>query len=160
VTEPVQGNVTLKVEDVMTKEVITIDEHATVKEAADIMDKNEISCLTALRKGKAIGIITERDLLKRIIVEAKNPEKTKVKEVMSSPLEVVALGTVLEKALRLMFRKKIKKLPIVEKDNLLGLVSLTDIARCQPAIITLLKTFAAAQDTPKSMKKVLDHYIV
>jgi CBS domain-containing protein len=160
VTEPVQGNVTLKVEDVMTKEVITIDEHATVKEAADIMDKNEISCLIALRKGKAIGIITERDLLKRIIVEAKNPEKTKVKEVMSSPLEVVALGTDLEKALRLMFRKKIKKLPIVEKDNLLGLVSLTDIARCQPAIITLLKTFAAAQDTPKSMKKVLDHYIV
>ena len=102
-TNPVQGNVTLKVEDVMTKEVITIDEHATVKKAANIMNKNEISCLIALRKGKAIGIITERDLLKRIIVEAKNPEKTKVKEVMSSPLEAVALGTDLEKALRLMF---------------------------------------------------------
>jgi CBS domain-containing protein len=160
VTNPVQGNVTLKVEDVMTKEVITIDEHATVKKAANIMNKNEISCLIALRKGKAIGIITERDLLKRIIVEAKNPEKTKVKEVMSSPLEAVALGTDLEKALRLMFQKKIKKLPVVEEDNLIGLVSLTDIARCQPAIITLLKTFAAAQDTPKSMKKVLDYYIV
>ena len=159
-TNPVQGNVTLKVEDVMTKEVITIDEHATVKKAANIMNKNEISCLIALRKGKAIGIITERDLLKRIIVEAKNPEKTKVKEVMSSPLEAVALGTDLEKALRLMFQKKIKKLPVVEEDNLIGLVSLTDIARCQPAIITLLKTFAAAQDTPKSMKKVLDYYIV
>ena len=79
---------------------------------------------------------------------------------MSSPLEAVALGTDLEKALRLMFQKKIKKLPVVEEDNLIGLVSLTDIARCQPAIITLLKTFAAAQDTPKSMKKVLDYYIV
>jgi CBS domain-containing protein len=156
----VQGNVTLKVEDVMTSEVITIDEHATVKEAAENMDKNEISCLIALRKGRAIGIITERDLLKRIIVEAKNPEKTKVVEVMSSPLEVVAVGTDLEKAMRLMFRKKIKKLPVVDKDSLLGLVSLTDIARCQPTIIKLLKSFAAAQDTPKSMKKVLNHYIV
>ena len=156
----VQGNVTLKVEDVMTKEVITIDETATIKEAAEIMDKNEISCLIALRKGRAIGIITERDLLKRIIVEAKNPEKTKVGKVMSSPLAVVAVGTDLETALRLMFLKKIKKLPVVNKESILGLVSLTDIARCQPAIITLLKTLAAARGTPKSMKKVLNHYIV
>ena len=156
-----QGNVTLKVEDVMTKDVITIDEGATVKEAADIMDKNEISCLIALRKGRAIGIITERDLLKRIIVEAKNPEKTQVKAVMSSPLEVVAVGTDLETALRLMFLKKIKKLPVVDKKSIIiGLVSLTDIARCQPAIITLLKSLAAARGTPKSMKKVLNHYIV
>ena len=124
------------------------------------MDKNEISCLIALRKGRAIGIITERDLLKRIIVEAKNPEKTKVGKVMSSPLEVVPVGTDLEKALRLMFRKKIKKLPVVDKENLLGVVSLTDVARCQPAMITLLKSFAAARDTPKSMKKVLNYYIV
>jgi len=155
-----QTNVTLKVEDVMTKEIITIDENATVKEAADIMDKNDISCLIARRNGRAIGIITERDLLKRIIVEAKNPEKTKVKAVMSSPLEVVAVGTELETALRLMFLKKIKKLPVVNKDTILGLVSLTDIARCQPTIITLLKSLAAARDTPKSMKKVLNHYIV
>jgi CBS domain-containing protein len=152
--------VTLKVEDVMTTDIITIDVNATVKKAAKIMDKNGISCLIAARKGKAIGIITERDLLKRIIVESKDPEKTKVKEVMSSPLEVVAPGTDLEKALRLMFRKKIKKLPVVDEDNLLGLVSLTDIARCQPAIINLLKGFAAARNTPKSMKKVLDYYIV
>ena len=93
----------------MTKEVITIDEDATIKEAAEIMNKNEISCLIALRKGRAKGIITERDLLKRIIVEAKNPEKTNVRKVMSSPLEVVAVATDLEKALRLMFRKKNKE---------------------------------------------------
>jgi CBS domain-containing protein len=156
----VKSNVTLKVEDVMTREVITVDENATVKEAAEIMDKKEISCLIALRKGRAVGIITERDLLKRIIVEAKNPEKTNVGKVMSSPLEVVAVGTDLERALRLMFRKKIKKLPVVENDSILGLVSLTDIARCQPTIITLLKSFSVAKDTPKSMKKVLNHYIV
>jgi CBS domain-containing protein len=155
-----QGNVTLKVEDVMTKEVITVDENETVKKAAGIMGKNEISCLIALRKGRAIGIITERDILKRIIVEDRDPEKTKVANVMSSPLEVVAFGTDLEKALKLMVRKKIKKLPVVDKKSILCLVSLTDIAHCQPALITLLKSFAAAQDTPKSMKQVLNHYIV
>jgi CBS domain-containing protein len=155
-----KGEVTLKVEDVMTMEVITIDENASVKEAADVMNQYEIGCLIAVRKGKAKGIITERDLLKRVIVEGKNAKKTKIGEVMSSPLEVVAPGTSLEEALQLMFQKKIKKLPVVEKNRLLGVVSLTDIARCQPAIIKILKSFAMAQDTPKSMKKVLDYYIV
>ena len=155
-----KGEVSLGVEDVMTMDVITIDENTSVKEAADIMNQYEIGCLIAVRKGKAIGIITERDLLKRVIVEDKNAKKTKVGEIMSSPLEVVAPDTSLEEALRLMFQKKIKKLPVVYKNRLLGLVSLTDIARCQPAIIKILKSFAAAQDTPKSMKKVLDYYIV
>jgi CBS domain-containing protein len=155
-----KGEVSLRVEDVMTMDVITIDENVSVKEAAEIMSQHEMGCLIAVRKGRAIGIITERDLLKRVIVEDKNAKKTKVGEVMSSPLEVVAAGTDLEEALRLMFQKKIKKLPFVYKNRLLGLVSLTDIARCKPAIIKLLKSFAAAQDTPKSMKKVLDYYIV
>jgi signal-transduction protein with cAMP-binding, CBS, and nucleotidyltransferase domain len=98
--------------------------------------------------------------LKRVIVDAKNAKKTKVSEAMSSPLEVIASGTDLEEAIRLMFQKKIKKLPVVDKSRLIGLVSLTDIARCQPALIKILKTFALTQDTPKSMKKVLDYYIV
>ena len=155
-----KGEVSLKVEDVMTMEVIAMDEKASVKEAAETMSQNEISCVVAARKGKAIGIITESDLLKRVIVEGKNAKKTKIGEVMSSPLEVVAPGTTLEEALQLMFQKKIKKLPVVEKNRLLCVVSLTDIARCQPAIIKLLKSFSATQDTPKSMKKVLDYYIV
>jgi CBS domain-containing protein len=152
--------VTLKVEDVMTLEIITIDENASVKEAAEIMNLNEISCLIAARKGKAVGIITERDLLKRVIVEAKNPKKTKVSEVMSTPLEVISPDTNLEDAVRVMFEKKIKKLPVFEKNHIIGLVSLTDIARCQPAIMKILKSFAAMQNTPKSMKKILDKYIV
>ena len=94
-----KGEVSLRVEDVMTMDVITIDENTSVKEAAEIMNQYEIGCLIAVRKGKAIGIITERDLLKRVIVEDKNIKKTKVGEVMSSPLEVVAPGTSLEEAL-------------------------------------------------------------
>jgi CBS domain-containing protein len=124
------------------------------------MNQHEIGALIAVKKGKATGIITERDLLKRVIVEAKNAKKTTVREIMSSPLEVISPSMELEEALRLMFAKGIKKLPVVEKNRLVGLISLTDIARCQPAIINLLKVFAAAQNTPKSMKKVLDYYIV
>jgi CBS domain-containing protein len=155
-----KGKVSLKVEDVMVREVVTISENASVKEAAGIMNQFEIGSIIAVRKGKAIGIITERDLLKRVVAEGMDAKKARVKDIMSSPLVVIAPGIELEEALRLMFEKKIKKLAVVDQKRLIGLVSLTDIASCQPAIIKLLKTFAAAQNTPKSMKKVLDYYIV
>ncbi|MEM3578723.1 MAG: CBS domain-containing protein [Candidatus Bathyarchaeia archaeon] len=155
-----ESRISLKVEDVMVREVITIDENATVKEAAEVMNKFEIGCLIAVRKGKAVGIITERDLLKRVVAEAKDVNKTKVKDVMSSPLVVVEPNLELEEAVKLMFQMKIKKLPIVEGKRLVGLVSLTDIARFQPQMIKILKQLATRHTAPKSMKKVIDYYIV
>jgi CBS-domain-containing membrane protein len=60
----------------------------------------------------------------------------------------------LEEAARLMFEKKIKKLPVIKQNRLVGLVSLTDIARSQPEVIKILQRLSATQDTPKSIKKV------
>lgn len=155
-----QSEVTLKVEDVMVKEVITIDENSTVKEAADIMNKFEIGCLIAVRKGKAMGILTERDLLKRVVAEGKDATETKVKDIMTSPLVVAEPAMDLGEAVKLMFQMKIKKLPVVDGKKLVGLVSLTDIARFQPQMISILKQLAARQAAPKSMKKVIDRYVV
>jgi len=155
-----QGNMSLKVEDAMVKEVMTIDENSTIKEAAEIMNKFEIGCLIAVRKGKAMGIITERDLLKRVVAEARDAKKTKVKDIMSSPLVVVEPKMDLEEAVRLMFQMKIKKLPVVNEKRLVGLVTLTDIARFQPQMIKILKQLAIRQAAPKSMKKVIDYYVV
>lgn len=155
-----EAAVSLKVEDVMVKEVITIDENSTVKEAAEVMNKFEIGCLIAVRRGKAMGIITERDLLKRVVAEARDTRKTRVKDVMSSPLVVVEPDMELEEAVKLMFQMKIKKLPVVDEKRLVGLVSLTDIARFQPQMIKILKQLSLKKLTPKSMKKVIDYYVV
>ncbi|MEM2250106.1 MAG: CBS domain-containing protein, partial [Candidatus Bathyarchaeia archaeon] len=133
-----ESPLTLRVEDVMVREVITIDEESSVREAAEVMNKFEIGCLIAVRKGKAVGIITERDLLKRVVAEARDVNKTKVKDVMSSPLVVVEPKMELEEAVRLMFQMKIKKLPVVDGKRLVGLVTLTDIARFQPQMIKIL----------------------
>jgi CBS domain-containing protein len=150
----------LKVEDVMVREVITIDEKMTVKEAAEVMNKFEIGSLIALSRGKATGIITERDLLKRVVAEAKDAKKTKVSDVMSSPLVVVEPDKELEDAVKLMFQMKIKKLPVVDGKRLVGLISLTDVARFQPEVIKLLKQLARKHTAPKSMKKVMEYYVV
>jgi predicted transcriptional regulator len=71
-----------------------------------------------------MGIITERDLLKRVVAEARDANKTKVKDVMSSPLVVVEPSMDLEEAVKLMFQMKIKKLPVVDGKRLVGLVSI------------------------------------
>lgn len=157
---PKESETSLRVADVMVKEVITIDARLTVKEAADIMNKFEIGCVIAVRKGKAMGILTERDLLKRVIAEGRDASKIKVKDVMTSPLVVTESDMDLGEAVRLMFKMKIKKLPVVDGKKLVGLVSLTDIARFQPQMITILKQLAAKQATPKSMQKVIDRYVV
>lgn len=150
----------LKVEDVMVKEVVTIDDESTVKEAADVMNKFEIGCLITVKKGKAMGIVTERDLLKRVVAESKDPIKTRVKEIMTSPLVVTEPNMDVGEAVKLMFQMKIKKLPVVDGKKLVGLVTLTDIARFQPEIILILRQLAEKQAAPKSMQKIIDRYVV
>ena len=149
----------LKVEDVMVKEVITIDDKSTVKDAADIMNRFEIGCLIVTQNGKAVGILTERDLLKRVVSQSKIPKRTKVEAVMSRPLIVVEPDMDLEEAARLMFKLRIKKLPVVENGRLAGLVTLTDLARFQPQMIRILKKLSEKM-APKRMQKVVDYYVV
>ena len=144
----------------MVREVITVDENSTVKEAVDIMNEFQIGSLIVLERGKAMGIVTERDFLKRVIAEGKDVMTTKVKEIMTTPLVVVEPSTDLEEAVKLMFQSKIKKLEVVDANKLVGIVTLTDIARFQPQMIRMLKQLTAKQAVPKSMQKVIDFYIV
>lgn len=151
----------LKLEDVMVSEVITVEADATVKKAVELMNKNEIGCLIVVDREteKPVGIVTERDMLKRVLVELRDPRKTRVSEIMSTPLIFGTPHMDVEVAARLMFKKKIKKLPVVENGNLVGLVTLTDLARVQPEMIRVLKKLSLKKLPPKRMKKVLDYYV-
>lgn len=149
----------LKVEDVMVEDVITIEANATVKKAISIMNENEIGCLIVVKQAKAVGIVTERDMLARVLVRARDPERTRVSEVMTTPLVVADPKMDLEEAARLMFKMKVKKLPVVLDGELVGLITLTDLARFQPQIIKILKKAHALNRAPKRMQKVVDYYI-
>jgi CBS domain-containing protein len=150
----------LKVEDVMVEDVVTVEEDITVKKAVAIMNKYEIGCLIVTKRSKPVGIITERDMLTRVLAESRASEKTKVAEVMSRPLIVADPNMELEEAAKLMFKMKVKKLPILSEGRLVGLVTLTDLARFQPQIMKILKKMQALDEAPKRMKKVADYYIV
>ena len=147
----------IKAKHVMVTEVAILDGNASAKQAAEIMAKEGVSAVIVTTKGKANGILTERDILKRIVAEDKNSRKTKVKEIMSSPLVTIEPNTDLEEAAHLMFEKKIKNLPVVHSNRLIGLVSLQDICRIQPEVLRILRQ---TTEIPKNLKKVLRHYII
>ncbi|MBN1245614.1 CBS domain-containing protein [Candidatus Bathyarchaeota archaeon] len=147
----------IKADDVMATKVAIMEESVSVKEAAELMAQEGVSAIIVTVEGKAQGIVTERDILKRIVVEDKNARKTKVKEIMSSPLVAIEPSTNLEEAARLMFEKKIKNLPVIHEKRLIGLITLHDICRLQPEILKILRQ---TMETPENLQKVLRYYII
>ena len=154
----------MDVQEIMVEKVFRINVHATVKDAVDLMNKHEIGCLVVERNGEVEGIITERDILKRVVSELKNPEKITVEDAMSKPLIVGGPMMYIEDAARLMFKKNIKKLPIMDNEKIVGIVTLSDIARAaniEPQITKVVEELMENGWFPtRKMKKVVDFYIV
>jgi CBS domain-containing protein len=111
----------MRVSEIMNK-VVVIDSDMTLKEAAKVMSKNGIGCLTFLKKGKIKGIITERDILKNL-----SDLNNNVSSVMTKKVVVAEVSADLEKVISIMTRNKIKKILIVENGDLVGIVTSTDI---------------------------------
>jgi len=156
----------LTVKDVMVKKVIAIDSDQTVKNAAILMSKHGIGCCIVSKNDKIVGILTERDILTRLVAVAGDPDKTTVSEIMSEPAIVVEPSLALDEAVKLMFVHRIKKLPVVKRSKnqgkLVGLVTLTDIARVHPQLIKTLKELfeMIKENPPRSIDKVIRYYIV
>jgi CBS domain-containing protein len=156
----------IKIRDVMVEKVVTVRPDYTVKHAASIMNRFGLGCVVVSKDEEVVGIVTERDILKNIVAIARDPENTFVRDIMSKPVFVVGPNVSIEEALKLMFRYRVKKLPIVERkrgeERLVGLVTLTDIARLQPKLMEVLKELFSQEKRPppKSMEKVINYYIV
>jgi len=117
-----------KVKDVMTKTVITIESNKTVIEAATLMAENDVGNLIVMKDSVPLGIVTERDFVRRVIAEDK-PLKTKISEVMSMPLRVIDPHAPLKEAARRMVSKKIRRLAVINDTKLVGIITATDFAR-------------------------------
>lgn len=140
----------------MVGEVITIEADVAVRKAVRLMNDREIGCLVVVQDGKPAGIVTERDMLKRVLVAGRDPRAIEVAEVMSKPLLFIEPEKEIEEAVKLMFKHKIKKLPVVENGRLVGLVTLTDLIRSSE--VNKLLEDLPLKKTPRRMKKVIDVY--
>lgn len=112
--------------DIMKEEVVTVDSAATIMDAAKKMDEKNIGCVIVMEKEKPLGILTERDFVKKIAINEK-PMSTPVKSVMSSPLISVDPDATVWELAELMKIKRVHKVPVIQENKLLGIVTTTDI---------------------------------
>ena len=137
----------LFVREIMTARVRTISSDASIKAAASLMAKSRIGSLIVADGSRPYGIVTEGDI-SRAIAKGRNPVKDKVKSVMSKPLITVSGDLRVEEAARVMSEANIKKLPVVEKGKLIGIVTQTDIVGSSFDLVTALKEMVRARYRP------------
>jgi CBS domain-containing protein len=116
------------VRDFMTTNVITIDVNGTVLEAAKLMHQQDVGDLVVMEGVEAKGIVTERDLVRRLIAQRK-PLDTKVSEIMSDPLITIEEEASIRDAARKMIKYKIRRLPVTKNNILVGIIATSDFAR-------------------------------
>ncbi len=126
-----------KIRKIMNKKVKTVTKSATLKKVAEIMAKYSISCVVVIERKKPIGVITERDIIKKVSLKGLSLDDTKANDIMSTPVYTVDPDADLIPTGRLMKKKKIRRFPVTDKKgNLVGLVTETDILE---GIIDLVK---------------------
>ena len=127
----------LLVREVMTPSVISVEASSSVRDAAQVMIERGVGSVIVMEAGRPVGILTERDVLRRVVVKGLDPVKTKVGEVMSSPLVTVRADAYMIDASRLMAQRDIRRLLVVEGDKPVGVVTEEDLLRGLTKYLTL-----------------------
>lgn len=117
------------VADVMTKDVVTIEGDKTVLEAAKMMRLKKFSSLVVTDKGKTAGILTERDLVRKVLAEDRDPSKLLIYQIMSTELITTTPETSIENAAKVMTEQRVRRLPVMKNKKLVGIITASDIAR-------------------------------
>lgn len=117
----------IPVHDIMTRPVITADADLDVLSAAKIMGSANVGSLIVVSKEEPIGILTERDLVKKIVAQAVDPRGVKAAEIMNSPLVTIDPQASLREAAVLMLKAGVKRLPVISNGRLVGIITDTDL---------------------------------
>ena len=115
--------------EVMTTNVRACEPNATVTDAAKLMAKEDVGPIPVVEEGRLVGLITDRDIVVRVVANDKDPKTTTVGQIASSDLVTVSPQENLDDALTLMAERQVRRLPVVEGDRLVGIVAQADIAR-------------------------------
>ena len=119
----------LRAKDIMTPEVVTISEEASVAEAIELMREEAVRCLIVepVEEYEPYGIVTQRDICYKVIAQSLDPAEVKVAEVMSQPLVLVSPNFRINQVAKLMANTRLSRLPVIFNGKLQGIVSVTDV---------------------------------
>ena len=118
-----------KLLDSIGRDVDTISLDASVYDALNLMAKKEIGALVVLEKGKVVGILSERDYARKIILKGRSSKEAPVRKIMTSKVIHTSPDKKVAKCLSLMTKKRIRHLPVLEKDQLVGLLTIEDVKK-------------------------------
>jgi len=115
------------VQEIMTKKIESINSDDLVIEACKKYKEHKLGSLIVMEEDTIVGIITERDVIEKIILNEKNPKQTKVKEIMTSNVKTISSLAPVEEAVNIMKNNNIKKLPVVYNHLVVGIITENDI---------------------------------
>ncbi|MEM3623309.1 MAG: CBS domain-containing protein [Candidatus Bathyarchaeia archaeon] len=127
------------VRDVMSKEVKVVRPDTTVKEVVATMNKFNIGSIIVVQGERPVGIITERDILRRLVEPCLAPETLTARHIMTSPVTTISETATIEEAAKLMAKKKVKRLPVMSNEKIVGIVTFTDIVTKMPTLLSILE---------------------
>jgi len=114
---------------IMKSPVVTVDSESTVTEVAKVMARNHVGGLVVTIECKPAAMVTERDILERVVATGADASRISVKRIMSRPLITVGRNLSIIEAIMLMRRKKIRRLPVLEEGRLIGIVTERDLLK-------------------------------
>jgi len=117
------------VSDIMSSPVATVEGEVNIRDGALLMTDKRIGSIVITERGQPVGIVTERDMLERVVSLCRDPCETRMKDIMSSPLISTSPDTNILDAMRKMRENRISRLLVMEKDKLIGIVSERDVVR-------------------------------
>jgi CBS domain-containing protein len=125
----------MKVRDIMTRPIIAEDEDTLVTKIAEDMEELGIGSVVITSEGKPAGIITERDIALKVLLKDRKANEVKAKEIMAYPLVTIKPEASVDEACKLAAKKRIKRLPVVENEMLIGIVSIRDLLTRKPEYV-------------------------
>ena len=117
------------IQEIMSREIVSIDCNKTVLDACKLFSKNIVGSLVVMDKNIIVGIVTERDTIERVILKNRDPNNTKVGEIMSPNIITIHALAPLERAGQIMRESHIKKLPVILNNEIVGIVTESDLSR-------------------------------
>lgn len=143
-----------KVIDVMTNKPVVAEKTDSLKDAAQIMMDSNVNSLLVKEGDKAIGIVTDEDLVRKVIAKGLDPKKTKIKDIMETDLITIAPGKDIYEAMQVMRNHNIRQLPVIEKGKLVGFLTAKDILKIQPELFEL---YIEKYELREEQKKLSEH---
>lgn len=140
----------VKVIDIMTEKVVVVKPTETLERCAKLMLKRHLGNVLVMKNEKLLGIITEKDLVREVISKGINAKKTQADQVMSKRIQSISPSADILEAMHHMKTHKIRRLPVIFKKNVIGIITEKDILKIQPAILEIVSKKEALVKPKKS----------